>query len=1733
MNRMVSSSSRTITYFCLCAAAVLLPALPVRAADAVRWSVSGPYTQDGKGPQELFDIKFPPEDGKGQWKDAGSSDPSQVWQIDLTQAVGGENRVAYLRTGLKSATQQKATLEIGSDDGVKVWLNGKLVHSNNTLRGVTPGEDKVSVTLKKGDNIILLKITQGGGGWGASFRLAGASGVAAGKAGAGKVAGDYAWDKRPTLEELYAGYDPVFSSHTRASLQRSGRKKVPFSRQDNFMNIGDVRIDAQVWPIITKANQTVEAKNEHRQATELYRRVLKDYQDDLVCIAGEGVFVPASLYVQRKILRYPRKELAYYRILYDPAAKEIFQRAVKRYSIFDYKDLVRFHLATSYGDDALFALGNDAVDKGRYDEARRCYERIVTYHGAADEDRDDIALDRDQVWVRLAICYRHLGRDGDYRAAVGKIRNRGEKTVAELLKQLDEFKFDEFWVRQRENRRSARYDALDDKKLSDPLPYEFSTVRGEWHADLTGRDGWREPEPLPWVTETDIIYKDMNVLYSRSLLTGELNWVFGPGGASADWDFYGGRGGVTDYYPEQSILIHDGVVFAHMFVYGPSLVAVDQYTGRLLWAKGPMAALTEEEWLDRYQASPAPGRGSVIAPVVYDDIRGRSHISSGAELAAFETRTGKLMWRTRLSRISPLKITQSRYPRKIRILSSMPLVHEGVVYHSTNAGIVAAVDALTGTIRWLTRYPQNKTVLDNFSSTGHVWRNQPPVIRGDKLYVTPVDCGHLLCIDKETGRIVWVATQGQDSRWPGRDGGFHHAWRMVGFTAEGLLCLAGNDVTLLDPGTGRKVWAAGLQGYIGGGGRTDNFRADPKRVPKGLTSGINGDGDDFWWPLGHVHTHPILTKDNQINFTMQHWRGVFPPPRSGPFNSEYRLDLKSREIVSQRRWYDPGVWIQNSQFVPSINKRVVNEEPEMFYSAARMTVTRWGIPFEINVAFNRMIVRYDREKLNRVLGERKDLDSLFAKAEEARKRGDVQGAINMYEESKPLLPSEEEDRRRNINLRLYPLYAELARWGHQSADLDLLEGACRKMGATASNPTQEIKALMAYAELHEKRGDWVKAARVLQNASRHYWREPLAVSGLELGDRKKLVERTGEGIGHLVKQVPPLYAKVVEQFAEWERAALDDYFLAVADVGTEYVVETRSVMARRLRELLSRAPREFRGEYEKLAAEELKRYDDVEVGERLLWCWPESEAAKQRIKELVRETASLKPIERQAQVWRFTDLAGTCGLGEKLIQGGKTGLVPAPPPRSMASGAGMSEAGGKNEDPDMVRLTLPQKGNVEDTAHLLFVGGRKKRAYGNRFTILCWNMKENRKEWESREILLHGKVVGGEGFEVGFEEVFIHEGLAIVHGQYDVVALDWRAGRELDQKGKKEKKWHFRVPLGFEIQTADLFGDVLTLCGRGSTVAISPKTGEIVWDSSEMGEFYAGPFFHENVMLTVRKSPAEVSFRKVGSGRLLCRLSLPGLTKNRKHPMYALEGAEQSPAAAEAAEEVPVAFGEGYLTVTDGMTYHAVNVGKRRIEWSKSATKLDTSTDPAYRMWIDGGKLFVLKPYYAVLENAVFDVASGEMLWRRREGGKKMDQKLRQYAGQDEEGGKAATGLILSSMVFIDGIVYGVKYQMGATTISLVGMDPVTGKEVMEVKAGGYGEPEAYVESSWSKDCVVVRVQDGNKFEVWQVDVKEKKIVQKLAAEGYGRLGEYGDASMAWQGPHLALWTFENRKFTR
>ncbi len=139
-----------------------------------QWEVAGSYMQEGKNYAQLFDSPFAPEEAGAnvEWKPiAVRAEGNHPAYVDLLAAFGGEQRVAYLRTQLDADEPTAAVLEIYSDDGVKAWLNGKVIHANNVARPIMPDPDKVRVNLQKGGNHLMLKVTQNNLPWGVIVRL--------------------------------------------------------------------------------------------------------------------------------------------------------------------------------------------------------------------------------------------------------------------------------------------------------------------------------------------------------------------------------------------------------------------------------------------------------------------------------------------------------------------------------------------------------------------------------------------------------------------------------------------------------------------------------------------------------------------------------------------------------------------------------------------------------------------------------------------------------------------------------------------------------------------------------------------------------------------------------------------------------------------------------------------------------------------------------------------------------------------------------------------------------------------------------------------------------------------------------------------------------------------------------------------------------------------------------------------------------------------------------------------------------------------------------------------------------------------------------------------------------------------------------------------------------------------------------------------------------------------------
>ena len=94
--------------------------------------------------------------------------------VDLQKFYQGgrnEDAVAYAYSKINRKEAGKVFLSLGSDDGIKVWLNGKLIHRILNQRALTLDEDGFEVDMNAGDNHLLLKIQQGKGGWGFAVRM--------------------------------------------------------------------------------------------------------------------------------------------------------------------------------------------------------------------------------------------------------------------------------------------------------------------------------------------------------------------------------------------------------------------------------------------------------------------------------------------------------------------------------------------------------------------------------------------------------------------------------------------------------------------------------------------------------------------------------------------------------------------------------------------------------------------------------------------------------------------------------------------------------------------------------------------------------------------------------------------------------------------------------------------------------------------------------------------------------------------------------------------------------------------------------------------------------------------------------------------------------------------------------------------------------------------------------------------------------------------------------------------------------------------------------------------------------------------------------------------------------------------------------------------------------------------------------------------------------------------------
>jgi putative heme-binding domain-containing protein len=141
-----------------------------------QWTLVGPFTDPTA--TEPFDVAHPPASGEftgakgpAQWKQVTAGGNGAVNLAKLFEP--NEKVVTYAIARVTSAGEREAELIAGSDDTMTLWVNGRMLIEDKANSTWRPDEQRVKVPLRAGENVVVAKVGNAGGGWQFSVALDG------------------------------------------------------------------------------------------------------------------------------------------------------------------------------------------------------------------------------------------------------------------------------------------------------------------------------------------------------------------------------------------------------------------------------------------------------------------------------------------------------------------------------------------------------------------------------------------------------------------------------------------------------------------------------------------------------------------------------------------------------------------------------------------------------------------------------------------------------------------------------------------------------------------------------------------------------------------------------------------------------------------------------------------------------------------------------------------------------------------------------------------------------------------------------------------------------------------------------------------------------------------------------------------------------------------------------------------------------------------------------------------------------------------------------------------------------------------------------------------------------------------------------------------------------------------------------------------------------------------------
>jgi outer membrane protein assembly factor BamB len=627
--------------------------------------------------------------------------------------------------------------------------------------------------------------------------------------------------------------------------------------------------------------------------------------------------------------------------------------------------------------------------------------------------------------------------------------------------------------------------------------------------------------------------------------------------------------------------------------------------------------------------------------------------------------------------------------------------------------------------------------------------------------------------------------------------------------------------------------------------------------------------------------------------------------------------------------------------------------------------------------------------------------------------------------------------------------------------------------------------MLAVAEGYERTGDPVRAARILRNAIEHFGTREYSVSPLLFQQEMNL--RIGAMVDQAMGQTPVwMYGQVFASALGLAKNAVPLHESVLSPADPTITINVGNLALARLRELARKFP-EVASMLESESRDVFAKADKDEK-EFFLRSFPGTKAGQAALDDLATTARGLAGAEGRRRAWRLADTAEKAGY--RVPDGLKEGL---PVAQKILPGTTITAAKKTQEvafeGSDVLRLILPRRDTANEKKELVFVGGRARKRLDNKFTLECYDVRDGKKVWGVADLRLKGV-----GQEPGFFEAFVHHKMVIVHGLYDVLAFDIADGHLL---------WRYRVPMDFEINQVMLAGDLLILSGDSGTLALyAPTTsavGDVVWQTKEAGGVYIAPYVAGDRLVLVRHAPDNVTVRHLGSGELIGRMELPGLSATTMlHPLLPTVSDAQS-----------AAHAGNLLMLIDGWSYYMIDTQSLSVRWKREIDSNDPGVVPPMRIALNDKVAVITKKDYDRGSMYGIDVATGEILWKTEHGKKKEQDALP----------------ALYDICMVGDTACGITVP-GNQRFQLLVFNPATGEKVAEWKASGYGaDPTVRMTDGGDGQSVVLTLLQGQKLQTVAVNAKTANVVATVEREGVGPFGTHGFASAGVCDGHLLLLT--------